>query len=114
MSILRFLFKEQPLPDTITVLEREDYKRAISQGKVQLVDVRTRAEFMSGHIKGASNIDFFQGSVFESAFSKMKKDKPIYLYCQSGNRSQKAARRLSDMGFEEVYDLRGGYRAWSY
>ncbi|MBO0320686.1 rhodanese-like domain-containing protein [Muricauda sp. CAU 1633] len=114
MSILRFLFKEQSLPDTIKILDREEYKEAISKGKVQLVDVRTRAEFMSGHIKGASNIDFFQGSAFESAFSKMKKEKPIYLYCQSGNRSQKAARRLVEMGFQEVYDLRGGYRTWSY
>ena len=114
MSILSFLFGEQSLPDTIKILDREEYKNAISKGKVQLVDVRTRAEFMSGHIKGASNIDFFQGSAFESAFSKMKKEKPVYLYCQSGNRSQKAARRLVEMGFTEVYDLRGGYRTWSY
>ncbi len=114
MSILNFLFGEQNLPDTIKILDREDYKKAISNGKVQLVDVRTRAEFASGHIKGASNIDFFQGAAFESAFSRMKKDKPVYLYCQSGNRSQKAARRLAQMGFAEVYDLRGGYRTWSY
>jgi rhodanese-related sulfurtransferase len=114
MSILSFLFGEQNLPDTIKILDREEYKNAISKGKVQLVDVRTRAEFMSGHIKGANNIDFFQGSAFESAFSKMKKEKPVYLYCQSGNRSQKAARRLVEMGFTEVYDLRGGYRTWSY
>ena len=86
MSILSFLFGEQNLPDTIKILDREEYKNAISKGKVQLVDVRTRAEFMSGHIKGANNIDFFQGSAFESAFSKMKKEKPVYLYCQSGNR----------------------------
>lgn len=114
MSILSFLFKEQDLPDTIKILDREEYKKAISKGKVQLVDVRTRAEFVSGHIKGARNIDFFQGSAFEAAFLKMKKDKPIYLYCQSGNRSQKAARKLVEMGFAEVYDLRGGYRTWSY
>lgn len=114
MSILNFLFGEQNLPDTIKILDGEDYKKAISHGKVQLVDVRTRAEFASGHIKGANNIDFFQGSAFEAAFSKMKKDKPVYLYCQSGNRSQKAARKLVEMGFGEVYDLRGGYRAWSY
>ena len=114
MSILNFLFREQQLPDTIKILDREEYKKAISNGKVQLVDVRTRTEFMSGHIKGASNIDFFQGSTFESAFAKLKKEKPVYLYCQSGNRSQKAARRLVEMGFTEIFDLRGGYRTWSY
>ena len=114
MSLLSFLFKGQALPDQVQILDREDYKMAISKGKVQLVDVRTRGEFMSGHIKGASNIDFFQGSAFRAAFSKLKKDKPLYMYCQSGNRSQKAARMLVDMGFQEVYDLRGGYRIWTY
>ena len=103
MSIFSFLFKEQNLPDEIQIMDREEYKDAISKGKVQLVDVRTKGEFMSGHIKGAKNIDFFQGSAFESAFSKMKKDAPLYIYCQSGS-----------MGFTKVYDLRGGYRSWSY
>ncbi len=114
MSLLSFLFKGHTMPEEVQVLDREDYKQAISKGKVQLVDVRTRAEFMSGHIKGAGNIDFFQGSAFESAFSRLKKDKPVYIYCQSGNRSQRAARKLVDMGFKEVYDLRGGYRTWTY
>lgn len=114
MSLLSFLFKGQALPDEVEILDREDYKKAITKGKVQLVDVRTKREFMSGHINGAKNIDFFQGSTFEIAFSKLKKDKPIYLYCQSGNRSQKAARKLVNMGFTKVYDLRGGYRTWSY
>ncbi|SFC05969.1 Rhodanese-related sulfurtransferase [Flagellimonas taeanensis] len=114
MSIFSFLFKEQNLPDEIQIMDREAYKEAISKGKVQLVDVRTKGEFMSGHIKGAKNIDFFQGSAFETAFSKLRKDVPVYIYCQSGNRSQKAARRLVDLGFTKVYDLRGGYSSWSH
>ncbi len=114
MSMFSFLFKEQNLPDEINILDKEKYKEAISKGKVQLVDVRTRREFMLGHIKGAKNVDFFQGSVFESAFSKLKKDAPVYIYCQSGNRSQKAARKLVGLGFTKVYDLRGGYRLWRY
>ncbi len=114
MSLFGFLFKEQNLPDEIDILDREEYKKAISKGKVQLVDVRTKREFMSGHIKGAKNIDFFQGPAFGAAFSKLKKDQPIYLYCQTGNRSQKAARKLVKMGFTKVYDLRGGYRIWNY
>nr|WP_321414991.1 rhodanese-like domain-containing protein [uncultured Allomuricauda sp.] len=114
MSIFSFLFKEQTLPDQIKILDRESYRDGISKGKVQLVDVRTKREFMSGHIKGAKNIDLFQGSAFQSAFSKLKKDAPVYIYCQSGNRSQKAARKLVNMGFTKVYDLRGGYGSWCY
>lgn len=114
MSILSFLFKEQNLPDEINILDREEYKTAISKGKVQLVDVRTKGEFLSGHIKGAKNIDFFQRVVFDAAFSKLKKDSPVYIYCQSGNRSQKAAKKLVSLGFTKVYDLRGGYMGWCY
>lgn len=114
MSILSFLFKEHNLSDKVQILDKEEFTKAISKGKVQLVDVRTKGEFMSGHIKGAKNIDFFQRSAFETAFSKLRKDVPVYIYCQSGNRSQKAAKKLVEMGFEQVYDLRGGYRSWNY
>jgi rhodanese-related sulfurtransferase len=112
MSIFSFLFPKGNQSDAIQILDRDAYKNAISKAKVQLVDVRTAGEFRSGHIKGARNVDYFRSSTFGEAFSKMKKDEPVYLYCQSGNRSQKAARKLVGMGFSEVYDLRGGYRMW--
>ncbi|VAV83833.1 hypothetical protein MNBD_BACTEROID02-1730, partial [hydrothermal vent metagenome] len=35
-----------------------------------------------------------------------------YLYCRSGGRSRKAAKILAEMGFKEIYDLKGGYMAW--
>lgn len=114
MSILNFLFKRQTNTEGIEVLNAEDYRNAISNGKVQLVDVRTSREFASGHIKGAQNIDFFKQPEFKATFSKMDSDKPVYLYCQSGNRSQKAARKLVAMGFSAVYDLHGGYSMWKY
>ncbi|WP_420603201.1 rhodanese-like domain-containing protein [Flagellimonas sp.] len=111
MSILSFFFRKDS--DAIKVLDGETYKNAISKGNVQLVDVRTPKEYASGHINGALNIDFFQKAEFESDFSKMDKEKPIYLYCQSSMRSQKAARRLVKMGFSSIFDLKGGYRNWN-
>ncbi|NAY91373.1 rhodanese-like domain-containing protein [Muricauda sp. JGD-17] len=113
MSILDFLFKKSTDSDAIKIIDAEAYKKAISRDKVQLVDVRTPREFRSGHINNAKNIDFFQGASFNDAFSKMNKTQPVYLYCQSGNRSQKAARKLVKMGFTQIYDLKGGYRAWN-
>lgn len=68
MSIFSFLFKEQNLPDEINILDRDKYKEAISKAKVQLVDVRTKREFMSGHIKGAKNIDFSKGLYLNRLF----------------------------------------------
>ncbi|MBJ7881411.1 rhodanese-like domain-containing protein [Gelidibacter salicanalis] len=90
------------------VLTATEYKEVISNKQVQLVDVRTPEEFEAGHIENAVNIDFFRDD-FKTAFTTMDKDQPIYIYCKSGNRSGKAAKILSELGFEEIYDLEGGF-----
>ena len=113
MSLLSTLFgtKKESL-DKVEILDRDTYADAILGTKVQLVDVRTSKEYKGGHIKNAINIDFFNASNFKKSFEKLDKEKPIYLYCRSGARSQKAARRLVDMGFSKIYDLKGGYMRW--
>ena len=113
MSIFNLLFGGKPKSDKVSILSKEEYAQAIKKGKVQLVDVRTAREYGAGHIKGAKNFDFFSSGQFKSGFETLDKSKPVYVYCQSGNRSQKAAGRLVAMGFEEIIDLAGGYGAWS-
>lgn len=114
MSFLSFLFgSKSQTSDKITILEKREYANAITANIVQLVDVRTSGEFNSGHIKKAINIDLFNLTNFNRSFEKLKKDKPVFLYCRSGARSQKAAKRLVDMGFSQIYDLKGGYMRWS-
>jgi len=98
--------------DTIKILNVEDFKSSISQKNVQLIDVRTPKEYRSGHISKAVNIDIFQQSSFRTSVEKLDKNKAVYLYCRSGNRSQKAARVLAGMGFDQIYDLKGGYMSW--
>lgn len=113
MSIFGSLFgtgKEKS--DKIEILGQADFSAAIAGKKVQLIDVRTPNEFGSGHIRNAVNVDFFNAKGFERYCEKMSKDKPVYLYCRSGARSQRAAHRLVGLGFEKVYDLKGGYMSW--
>jgi rhodanese-related sulfurtransferase len=98
--------------DKFEVLDKNAFKAAIRQKKVQLVDVRTPREYKGGHIGKAINIDLFQGGIFKQAIEKLDKSKPVYLYCRSGSRSKKAAQKILDMGFEKVYDLKGGYMHW--
>jgi rhodanese-related sulfurtransferase len=113
MSFLSAIFKSRSVDsDKIEILDTKAYKQAVFGKNVQLVDVRTQREFRSGHIGKAVNIDFFQGGAFDRAFEKFDKQKPIYLYCRSGNRSQRAARKLVALGFEKVYDLKGGILQW--
>jgi rhodanese-related sulfurtransferase len=110
--IFNSIFKTSPANDQIKVLSPGEYRNAIAGKKVQLVDVRTAAEFNTGHIAGAVNIDFFQPVIFDEKFANFNKKEPVYIYCRSGNRSISAARKLLQMGFNEVYDLQGGYLNW--
>lgn len=108
MSILTALFgKKSTSNEAITRLNTAEFKSKVEGRKVQLIDVRTPREFNSGHIKGAKNIDFFSGN-FISAFNKLNKAKAVYIYCRSGGRSRQASKRLVELGFSEIYDLKGG------
>ncbi|MCF6297896.1 MAG: rhodanese-like domain-containing protein [Flavobacteriaceae bacterium] len=81
-------------------------------GDIQLIDVRTPKEYNLGHIKGAKNINFFDEN-FVAQMSKLDKDKHLYIYCRSGKRSGKSAKKLETAGFTKIYDLQGGFKNWS-
>lgn len=81
--------------------------------KVTVLDVRTPAEHAEGHIPGTHfNIDVLEGNYTKLATEKLPKDKPVALYCRSGNRSKNAARILAEKGYE-VVELGTGFRGWS-
>lgn len=108
MSLLSLLFGNKTnANDAINVLSPEQFRNKVKAGRIQLIDVRTSKEFNSGHIKGAKNIDFFSGN-FTTAFNQLNKEKAVFLYCKSGGRSRQAAKRLVGLGFQEIYDLKGG------
>lgn len=88
------------------------FKNELSNNDIQLVDVRTPKEFQEGHIENAILIDY-KSEDFSKKIQELDKDKPVYLYCRSGNRSGKASLILIASGFEEIIDLEGGYLAWS-
>lgn len=89
-----------------------EFQELISkQENPQLVDVRTAGEFAGGYVNGALNLDVRSAS-FAQDISKMDKDRPVFVYCLSGGRSASAARQLVNMGYTEVYDMKGGIMAW--
>ena len=59
-----------------------------------------------------TNINW-NGDQFEAEAAKYDKTKPIFVYCRVGGRSAKAADKLSQMGFKEVYNLEGGIIQWT-
>ncbi|WP_339686271.1 rhodanese-like domain-containing protein [uncultured Nonlabens sp.] len=114
LSFLSSLFGATAQDNTaIKMLSSTQFKQAISKDSVQLLDVRTVPEFLNGHIKGAVNIDFLKPKLFIEGVHQLDKEMPVYLYCRSGNRSNKAAKQLISLGFKEIYDLKGGYLGWN-
>ena len=81
-------------------------------GDIQFIDIRTPGEFTEGYIEGAINVNFYDKD-FNAQMAKLNKDKELYIYCRSGNRSGKAAKRLKDQGFTKIYDLQGGILNWN-
>ncbi len=77
-----------------------------------ILDVRTAGEFSDGHLKDAHlvPVQVLQEKLGELAAYK---DKPVFVYCRSGNRSTVAARLLIDHGFTSVTNLNGGIKAWT-
>jgi len=98
--------------DKNLILEVANYKEVVVGKDVQLVDVRTPKEYQAGFIDNAINIDFMNQKTFKEGFENLDRNKPLYIYCRSGNRSQKSVALLEAMGFKEIYDLKGGYNAW--
>lgn len=104
---------EKQIDGNIYILSKTKFAKAIEKKEVQLVDVRTPGEYQDGTIKDAQLIDYKQPKTFDSKFAALDKDKPVYLFCRSGARSQAAAKKLVEMGFKEIYDLEGGYLNWT-
>ena len=87
-----------------------EYQNLVHDNAIVL-DVRTEDETNQGQIKGSSSLDFYESN-FENSLSLIQKDKEVFVYCQSGGRSKKAAKLLMEMGQFKVYNIEGGIRAW--
>jgi rhodanese-related sulfurtransferase len=99
----------QAIKDKITVLSPSEFKEKSQNNPI--IDVRTPMEFSQGYIKGAKNINFFD-SDFAKQINSFDKSKPIYVYCKTGHRSEIASEKMIQLGFKEVYDLKGGIINW--
>ena len=94
------------------IVDADKFAKFIQENDVTVLDVRTPAEHAQGYIPGTDfNIDVLDDSYTRIATGKLPKEKPVALYCRSGNRSKKAARILVDKGYE-VVELGTGFRGW--
>jgi len=85
--------------------------RLINSSNAVLLDVRETQEYEGGRLPKAVHIPLSQLESRSGELGKSK-DRPVVAYCMTGSRSSLAAKVLEKAGFKDIYQLRGGYRAW--
>lgn len=89
-----------------------EFEKLIKDSSGTLIDVRTLGEFKNGHIADAGQLNYYAFD-FKQKLLLLPKNQPVYLYCNTGYRSQRAAEILLENGYTEVYNLAHGIMEWS-
>ena len=93
--------------DKFKNLSSDQFEEMIQDKTIQLIDVRTVAEYSEGHIPGSININVLDNEFGTNIEELLQKDRPVAVYCKSGRRSRNAANILVKKGFK-VYNLSKG------
>ena len=86
-------------------------EKLVKEGKVVVLDVRTADEHKEARIAGSKNVDFTE-SDFEKKAGELDKSKSYLVHCASGRRSTASLEVLQKLGFQQLYHLDGGIKAW--
>jgi|TARA_B110000503_G_C7150087_1_gene414775 rhodanese-related sulfurtransferase len=109
--LMSFFFINCNSQQEIKSISTSELKVLLEKEYVQLLDVRTPEEIEQGFIKTAKFSNFFDTDFYTKATTQLDKNRPVYLYCRSGNRSSKSAKILQEKGYQ-VYNVLGGYNKW--
>lgn len=94
-------------------LSQQDWKNQLATDKnAVILDVRTAEECLDGIIPTAINIDIYKGQGFIYQIDELDKSKNYYVYCKAGSRSDQACQIMDEMGFQNTYNLLGGFMNW--
>ncbi len=103
VSIVMDLTKKYIDVDTNKAIDLLDDKHTT------ILDVRETKERASGYIKNDTHIPM---SNVKRKLSTLNTNHPVLVYCRSGNRSAHISSMLTKNGFNQVYNLKGGFNAW--
>lgn len=88
-----------------------DQVRDLVESGAFIIDVREADEYELSHIVGAKNIPL---SEIRDRLSEIPKDRPVYLHCRSAQRSYNACVALGHLGFDNIYNVSGGFMGISF
>lgn len=92
----------------INEITYEKLLEKVNEGAV-LIDVRTKQEFLEGHLNGAILIPYYE--IYRNIQNIIpNKEQTIIVYCQNGGRSQKAYEILNRLGYKNLFNLKNGIK----
>ncbi len=98
------------LQDTFKQVKVSEIRGLVESGAM-IIDVREEHEYNFAHIKNAVNIPL---SRIRKCLDQIPKDKPVYLHCRSAQRSYNACLALQANGYDNVYNVSGGFLGLSF
>lgn len=108
---LAFIASFSIYAQNVNHVNSKTFSELIKQGDGIVLDVRTSQEYSRGHIDNSTLISTNDPKFVEKV-SLLQKNKPIYIYCLTGSRSNAVARYLSQNGYTQIYNLQRGVMEW--
>ncbi len=112
LGVLFFVNKVRGQNGNYQNIDASKFAELMKDTNTVVLDVRTPKEIKGGKIKGAQEINIMSPT-FSKKIKALDKSKTYLVYCRSGNRSGRACSAMDKEGFENLYNLSGGYGAWS-
>ncbi len=84
-------------------------QRRLASREAVLIDVREPDEWQEGHVAGAAHIPLGD---LTARLAEVPRDRPVLLFCRSGNRSGRATALLREQGYDQATNVEGGITAW--
>lgn len=110
IAILLGIFVQRFIPARgIKQISTTDLKKVLKDKDKQFIDVRTPNEYRGNHIREFKNIPLHD---IRKKADTLTKEKEVVIICQSGMRSQNAAKTLERLGFKNITNVKGGMSAW--
>lgn len=102
------------LKNQLNNLSAEDFMKTSNiQKNAIIIDVRTKEEYLSGHIPQAINIDYMSDDFWDKV-EQLDASKKYFIYCRSGRRSIRVCTLMKNGGFEnaKLFNLDKGLVDW--
>jgi len=96
-----------------SITPQETNKLITKEDDLIIIDVRTEKEFLyEGRLENAILIDFEKPRIFKREIKKLDRKKTYLIYCAVGHISQEACIEMASLGFENIYEMKGGLKSW--